>query len=195
MNQLFKEKYPSAKELTLRKPRILVAPLDWGLGHTTRCIPIIHELLRQGCEVWLAGEKAQQIVLNKEFPDLPFLQLKGYRIRYAKTALGLLKNILFQTPKILKTIKYENAWLKKTVNEYNIDVVISDNRFGLYHSEISSIFITHQLTIKTSLGKWAEKYLQKKITGISTAFLNAGFLMKKGKTIWQENYHIPKKNQ
>ena len=43
-----------------RKFRILVAPLDWGLGHATRCIPIIKELLGNDCDVWLAGEGPQE---------------------------------------------------------------------------------------------------------------------------------------
>ena len=58
------------------KPRILVAPLDWGLGHAARCIPIIHELIRQDCQVWLAGDGAIEKILRGEFPQLPFLELR-----------------------------------------------------------------------------------------------------------------------
>ena len=64
-----------------RKLRILVAPLDWGLGHATRCIPVIYELIRQKAAVWLAGEGSQRVLLTQEFPDLPFLPLKGYRVK------------------------------------------------------------------------------------------------------------------
>ena len=52
-------------ENSLRKPRILIAPLDWGLGHATRCIPIIRELLANECDVWLAGEGVQHKLLAK----------------------------------------------------------------------------------------------------------------------------------
>jgi len=155
MNQSFEGK-------NLRKSRILVAPLDWGLGHATRCIPIIHHLLKAGADVWLAGEGKQQKLLVDEFPGLPFLLLKGYRIRYARSAFGLLKNILFQAPKILKTIKSENKWLAKMMDEYHFDAVLSDNRYGLYHRNIPCIFITHQLKIKSPLGKWTERILQKR---------------------------------
>ena len=170
MHQLFEEN-PRDKpvrtglptgQASLRKPRILVAPLDWGLGHTTRCIPVIRELLRQGIEVWLAGEAAQETLLKAEFPDFPFLSLPGYRVRYARSNIGLLKNIFFQIPKILRAIKKENAWLKKMADKHGFDAVIADNRYGLYHSTIPSVFITHQLTIKSSLGKWTERILQKK---------------------------------
>ncbi len=155
MDQPLKEKTPG-------KPRILLAPLDWGLGHATRCIPIIRELLAQDCEVWLAGEGAQEYLLKQEFPELPFLHLDGYRIRYSRSAIGLLLSIFRQTHKILTAIKKENAWLKKMITEYDFDGVISDNRFGLYHASVPCVFITHQLAIKSPLGKWSEKILQKR---------------------------------
>lgn len=156
------EKLLGKTDTTGRKSRILVAPLDWGLGHATRCIPIIRELLQQGAEVWLAGEGAQEQLLRLEFPDLPFLQLKGYRVKYASTRSGVIRKIIMQSPRFLKAVKREQEWLKKTVKENNIDAVISDNRYGLYHTEIPCIFITHQLAIKSPLGKWSEQLLQKK---------------------------------
>ena len=164
MNHFFEEN-PKEKPVrsVQRIPRILVAPLDWGLGHATRCIPVIRELLHLETEVWLAGEAAQENLLKAEFPELPFLLLPGYRIHYARSGIGFLKNIFFQIPKILKAIKQENAWLKKMVNKHGFNGVIADNRYGLYHSTIPSVFITHQLTIKSSLGKWTEKFSQKKL--------------------------------
>ena len=162
MDQLLEEKYLPAGQTSLRKPRILVAPLDWGLGHATRCIPLIRQLLIQSAEVWLAGEGAQKELLKLEFPDIPFLQLDGYRVKYARSATGFLFSILRQTHKIITAIKKENAWLKNQVKEYGFDAVISDNRYGLYHSAIPCIFITHQLTIKNPMGKWVEKILQKR---------------------------------
>lgn len=138
--------------------KLLVAPLDWGLGHATRCLPVIRDLLNNHCKVWLAGEGAQENLLREEFPSLPFLPLKGYRIKYAKT--GFTGKILLQIPSILRSIKEENKWLKEQVGNHGFDAVISDNRYGLYHEKIFSVFITHQLCIKSSLGKWSEKILQ-----------------------------------
>ena len=153
----------------MRKQRILVAPLDWGLGHATRCIPVVYELLKQDCEVWLAGEGAQEILLKQEFPTLPFLSMKGYRVRYGSSPTSLFGHIFFQVPRLLKTIKYENNWLKKAVGEFHFDVIISDNRFGLYHSSVPCVFITHQLKIKSPFGKWSEQLLQK----INYRFINS----------------------
>ena len=144
---------------SLAGKKLLVAPLDWGLGHATRCVPVISDLLNNDCEVWLAGEGAQEKLLREEFPSLSFLPLKGYRIKYAKN--GLTGKILLQIPSILRSIKEENKWLKEQVSKFGFEAVISDNRYGLYHDKIFSVFITHQLCIKSSLGKWSEKIVQQ----------------------------------
>jgi len=143
-------------------PKVLVAPLDWGLGHATRCIPVIYELLRQNAEVWLAGERAQEALLKREFPELTFLYLRGYRMKYGNSRAGLLRAIFMQIPSMLSAIKNEHAWLQNAVAEHHFDAAISDNRFGLYHPVIPCVFITHQLRIKTPFGSWSEKFLQNR---------------------------------
>ena len=127
----------------------LVAPLDWGLGHATRCIPVIKELLINRVEVVIAAEGAVKSLLQKEFPGLEFIDLPGYNIRYSKSKKGLALKMLLQTPKILFRIYSEHKWLKNLVKQRLITAVISDNRFGLYHKSVPCIYITHQLQIKT----------------------------------------------
>lgn len=144
---------------SLAGKKLLLAPLDWGLGHATRCVPVIRDLLSIGSEVWLAGEGAQEKLLREEFPSLPFLPLEGYRVKYGKA--GLTGKLFLQVPSILQSIKSENKWLKEKVSKYQFDGVISDNRYGLHHENILSVFITHQLCIKSPLGKWSEKFLQQ----------------------------------
>ena len=53
---------------TIIKKRVLVAPLDWGLGHATRCIPVINALIVQGFEVVLAGDNAVESLLKNLLP-------------------------------------------------------------------------------------------------------------------------------
>jgi hypothetical protein len=132
--------------------RILVAPLDWGLGHATRCIPIIYALLSNGADVFLAGDAAAATILKKEFPDLPFLSLKGYHIRYATGNSWFTLKLLSQAPRMLRKKNEEHLWLNNTVASNNIHAIISDNRFGLYHSQVPCVYITHQLHIETGAG-------------------------------------------
>lgn len=139
---------------------VLVAPLDWGLGHATRCIPIIKALEQLGCTVIIAAEGATAALLCTEFPSLTILPIKGYRIRYAQSKWALPFTILFQIPQILRAIRNEQRWLKQTIQQHGIQLVISDNRYGLYSKQVPSVFITHQLTIKMPFA-WLEKRVQR----------------------------------
>ncbi len=142
------------------KPRILIAPLDWGLGHATRCIPIISTLIQQNCTVIVAAEGRVKLLLQKEFPELLFIELRGYRIQYSHAAFWMTVKLLLQLPKILYRIYAENRWLKNAVKESRVDAIISDNRMGLFHHKIPCIYITHQLTIKTG-NRFTESIAQK----------------------------------
>lgn len=141
--------------------RVLVIPLDWGLGHATRCIPIINELKERGVEVLIAGEGPSLQILVKALPGLVFLPLKGYRVTYAQNKLFFMVHMLAQTLKIRRSIKAEHTWLEQIIKEYEIDGVVSDNRYGLWNKSIPSVFLTHQLNIKT--GNRFLNYLARKI--------------------------------
>jgi|SRR5579871_3720802 len=141
--------------------KVLIAPLDWGLGHATRCIPIINELLETDFEVIIASGGKQKQLLLQEFPSLRFVELKGYGIKYSSKSWLFPLKIIAQIPKILIRIKEENSWLLRFLKAENINIVISDNRFGLHASTTFSVFITHQLYIETGFGSFANYILQK----------------------------------
>ena len=142
-----------------KNKRILICPLDWGLGHATRCIPIIHLLLKKNTEVVIAADAGPLALLKQEFPQLTFVQLKGYNIQYPKSGSMKLK-MLLSIPKIVNGIKEEHTQLDKIIDEHKIDIVISDNRYGCWSKKVKSIFITHQLMIKAPIG---ESILHKKV--------------------------------
>ena len=150
------------------KPVALVAPLDWGLGHTTRCIPVIQELLDNGFEVVIACNAQQERVLKNEFPFLTYYFLNGYGLTYGKDRWQTRLKLFFSIPKILTAIKQEKIWLNSFVNRKHLDLVVSDNRYGLRHHKTTSIFITHQLHIKTGMGLLSDKILQR----INYSFIN-----------------------
>lgn len=128
-----------------RQPHILIAPLNWGLGHAVRCIPIINALLEQGAKVTLASDGDSLHLLKAEYPKLTCLELPAYNINY-KTA-NMFANIAPQIPKILKAIRLERRLLKPIISKYKIDAIISDNRYGLHSTLVPSVFMTHQLNI------------------------------------------------
>lgn len=137
--------------------KILICPLDWGLGHAARCVPIINALIDLGHEVIIAADNAPLSFLKATFPQLQAVQLPGYTIRYTTNGCMNFK-MLSQMPGFFKSIKKEHQLLQTIIEEYQIELVISDNRYGLWTKKIPTVFITHQLFIQASLGKrWLNK--------------------------------------
>ena len=141
--------------------KVLIIPLDWGLGHTTRCIPLIQHMLKLGWKVSLAGEGKTAKLLSSEFPELPMLHLKGYRIRYPKSGWLFIPKIILQIPKIITAVVREHFWLKQEIKKQGWDLVISDNRYGLFTDNAKTIIITHQLHLISGLGKPVDLFLRK----------------------------------
>ncbi|MCH2043717.1 MAG: glycosyl transferase family 28 [Saprospiraceae bacterium] len=128
-----------------KKQRILVAALNWGLGHASRCIPIIRRLLARDIEVVMASDGEALQLLRAEFPDCSALTLPSYNISY-KTQ-NMVRNIAPQVPHLLRTINLERKSIRNIIKKYQIDAIISDNRYGVYLADIHCVFLTHQLRI------------------------------------------------
>ena len=130
----------------MKQPTVLVCPLDWGLGHATRCIPIIRQLIDAGARVILASEGLQLHLLRSEFPDLEHIRLPGYKVKFSRF-IPLTLRMIIDAPRILLKIRKEHKTLHHLIHKYSVDIVISDNRYGLWNRDIYSIIITHQLNI------------------------------------------------
>jgi spore coat polysaccharide biosynthesis predicted glycosyltransferase SpsG len=139
---------------------ILVAALDWGLGHATRLIPVIDLLKAKECKVILAASGSALDYWQLIFPNEKIIDLPAYNPVYRG---NMNVSMILQTPKFLKAIYAENEALKKIVTQYHIHGIISDNRYGFYHAEVPSVIITHQLFIQTSELFWFLKPLLKKL--------------------------------
>lgn len=133
---------------------ILVAPLNWGLGHATRCIPIIRELEKNNFNPIIASDGIALELLKKEFPNLMTLELPSYNIHYSKKNTNLKWKLFRNSPKIIKAIIQEKKLVKKWNKEYHFEGIISDNRLGVRNKKIPSIFITHQLNVLSGKTTW-----------------------------------------
>ena len=127
--------------------KVLVAPLDWGLGHATRCVPVVREFLRAGAEVELAVVKANANFFREVFPELRQRLAPSYNIVYPKhgynMALWLLKNSVH----LNAVMRYEHHFAEEMVERHGYDVLFSDNRFAFYSKKALSIYMTHQRRI------------------------------------------------
>lgn len=131
---------------TLEKyQRILVAPLHWGLGHATRCIPIIDHLLSIGKEVAFAGDSSSFQLLKRRYQNLPAFELPAYNVSYSG---NMALSMLMQGPKFMVTYRKELKATQDIVKMWQPDVIISDNRFGVRNKNTHNIYLTHQLNIQ-----------------------------------------------
>jgi UDP:flavonoid glycosyltransferase YjiC (YdhE family) len=131
-----------------RPLHILISPLDWGLGHAARCIPVISQLIEAGHKVTIAGYGRSLILLQKEFPLLESLELQGFSPSYSRTGIMAL-HLFLLLPRFILSILNEHHNLKQLISQYHFDIIISDNRYGLWNKKTRSILITHQVMIKT----------------------------------------------
>jgi UDP-N-acetylglucosamine transferase subunit ALG13 len=147
-----------------KKKTVIVASLNWGLGHATRCIPIIEALEQQGATVILASDGGALDLLRREFPHLRALELPAYNIRYPFRSMVL--SMAVQGHKILRGCILEYFWLKQFLKDETVDVVISDNRFGFFNKKVKSIFMTHQVQILMPI-----RFLQPFVNAVNQFFI------------------------
>ncbi|AOW09067.1 glycosyltransferase family protein [Flavobacterium gilvum] len=142
---------------------ILIAPLNWGLGHATRCIPIIKALQENNFTPIVASDGIALELLRKEFPYLKMLELPSYQIEYAKNGKNFKWKLIKNLPKMIEAIREEKNIITKWIRKYGIDGIISDNRLGVFSDKIPSVFITHQLNVMTGNTTWITSKLHQKI--------------------------------
>ena len=150
------------------KKRILIAPLNWGLGHATRCIPIIEALENHDFEPIIASDGIALALLQKEFPHLQALELPSYNIEYAQNGENFKWKLFKQIPRMFAAVRAERKIIRQWVKERQLDGIISDNRLGIHSTKVPSVFITHQLNVLTGNTSWLttkiHHYFIKKFT-------------------------------
>ena len=150
--------------------KILVAPLNWGLGHASRCVPLVQRFVDEGHEVILGGDGESLTLLRKHFPQLRYVYLAPLNLRYSagrRQVWAMIKAL----PKLIHWAVQDHMMLKAVLREEPIDHVVSDNRFGLYNKGAECIYITHQLHIMFPAGwLWAERMASRLHARIYTRY-------------------------
>lgn len=145
----------------MENQKIIVAPLHWGLGHASRCVPIINALISNNFTPIIATDGKALLFLRQEFPKLQYLELPSYHISYGK---NIRVQLLLQFPKIYKAVRKEKQIIHNFIKE-NKDIVglISDNRFGVFSKVIPSVYITHQINVLSGITTFFSSYLHQKV--------------------------------
>lgn len=124
---------------------VIVAPLNWGLGHAARCIPIIYKLLSACKEVIIASDGDALTILQREFPHLQSFDLPAYNIRYKYEHIVI--NMMTQLPNIWKAVREEEKVAQLISSQTGATVILSDNRLGFRCNGLKNIYLTHQINI------------------------------------------------
>ena len=128
-----------------KQKTVLVSPMNWGLGHAARMVPVIRELLGQGQKVIIGAYGDSALLLKKEFEECTHVELRGftpvYSSVYSQTFALIGQSLKFLFHKIR-----EHRKTKEIVRNYNVDLIISDNRYGVWCKKIPSALVTHQLS-------------------------------------------------
>lgn len=151
-----------------KQSKILFTVLNWGLGHATRSIPLINQLLQNNNQVFIASDGEALLLLQNHFPQLQFFNLPSYKIAYSKSAFQNVK-LLAQVPQIVQTIKKEHQITQSLCAVHKFDCIFSDNRYGTYSAGIPSTIICHQLSLQVP---FAKKIVQKLHSLWINAFTN-----------------------
>ncbi len=132
----------------IKKKQILISPLNWGMGHVSRCIPLIDLFLKNENTVFVACNAEQKRILIQYFPHLKFINHDGYPFKFGRNgnfALDLAKQFL----PLRSRMKKEKNEVDYLVNLHNIDIVVSDHRYGFRSDAAHSILLCHQLNLPT----------------------------------------------
>jgi len=151
--------------------RVLVCPLGWGLGHASRLIPIITRFQKLGFEIIAAGDDLQMQYITTYFPDIKTIIFPSFNVRLASGSNQLIPILGIALRLPYHTVR-EHFALKGIVREHRINLIISDNRYGLWCKGIKSVLITHQLRVLfpkpfrflEKVGMWSTRRISKKFT-------------------------------
>ena len=125
-----------------KKHNILICPLEWGLGHAARMIPMARKLQEMNHNVFIASGEEHLNLFRTELPGLTYIDFPDSG-RVIHDIFPSILPLLLKTPLLLFHIIREHYRLKRIINDYSIDIVISDNRFGLWNRNIRTVYVTH----------------------------------------------------
>lgn len=117
-----------------------------GLGHATRSLPLIREFVKRGWEVVLGSSGRSHTFLRQEVPEARFVELPDYGLEYTDKGVELAQ-LAGRVPGLMHVIHREHGIVEEIVQDDELDLVISDHRYGCYSNSVPSCFISHQLKL------------------------------------------------
>ena len=130
----------------LKEQRVLISVLNWGMGHVSRSIGLIHQLIAQNNTIIIACDVSQQEIFKQYFNDIEYIEHKSYPFKFSGGG-NFGWDLIRRFSPLYKCVNAEFTSVENYVREYNIDVVLSDHRYGFRSTKVPSIFMTHQVNL------------------------------------------------
>ena len=112
------------------------------MGHAARMIPLASKLRELNNNVIIASGEEHLSLFRNELPGLTYINFTGFKTRYSRFFPQYL-SLLFKIPALLYHIIVEHHKLRRIIAEYAVDIIISDNRFGLWNRKVITVYVTH----------------------------------------------------
>lgn len=147
---------------------ILLSPLNWGLGHASRMVPVIKRLRTCNNVVVVCAKEAEQF-LKSEIPDINIIIINELSFKYPESRISLFSLLRLAFIMLFNSLN-EHYKVKKLIKQFDIQIVVSDNRYGLLYKNIPCYIFTHQIfpfpphpfeKFQNLFGKILIKYLSK----------------------------------
>lgn len=135
----------------IKQKKILFAALNWGYGHVMRSIVLLKKLNEQQNLLYIVCTEEQKELYLSENIVAEYIFQTGYPFKFSGKGRFSL-DLLFSFRKLRAFMTIERADVQRWCFKFGIDIVISDQRMGFYHAEITSVLLTHQLNLP--LGWW-----------------------------------------
>lgn len=153
--------------------KILASPLDWGLGHASRFLPVLQDLSKENELVIGVNTKTKDFI-KQHLPDARLVEVPSYRIKYSNW--GSFWSFLKLVPQLIRAKEEEEKWVHDFLKDHKIDLIISDSRFGFRHSNVKSVIISHQLNLQFPIlwslaGKIAQRVNNKWLSAFDEVWI------------------------
>jgi len=131
---------------------IIYAVCSWGLGHSTRSLPVIRKLMNENNSLTIISNGRSLDLLKKELRDnASYVDIVDYPMLLSENARQFMAKSMIYWPLFIKRIESGLIKLNRLIEKKKYDLIVSDGRYDMYSKKIPSFFISHQIRIMNPL--------------------------------------------
>lgn len=131
---------------------IIYSICSWGLGHATRSLPVIRQLIKDNHHLTIISHGRSLQLLQNELNDaVDYKEIPDYPMLVSKNTQQFIAKSMVYWPLFIKRMEEGLQQLGKLLKQIPCDRIISDGRYDMYSKHIPSFFISHQIRIMNPL--------------------------------------------